>query len=137
MWLVALIALILGLHTSSWQKVSGAIVTQGSFGTLYGGYTTRHAAKGGYLRFDKAEYSYWHEDRYYFGRLICICIPLGVLTKAPDGRTIPVYVLRHAPGFSVLRTGPDYIGIVLLILIGAAPYYLAYVLDKLARATNA
>lgn len=132
-WSVAAVGLMLGLYTTSWDKVSGSVVSTGSFGTFYGGYQTGKAARGGYLRFDKVEYSYWYDDRYYSGRLICICVPIWVVRDVSPGQDVPVYVSKHAPWFGVLRVGPDLLAVFLLILIGAALYYFAHALENLAR----
>ena len=132
-WSVAAVGLMLGVYTTTWKKVPGSVVSTGSFGTFYGGYSTRYAASGGYRRFDTVEYSYWHKGQHSSGRLICFCVPISVLGEVSPGQQIPVYITKYAPSFGVMRVGPDLLAILLLILIGAALYYFAHSLERLAR----
>ncbi len=64
--------------------------------------------------------------------LTCLCIPIGILKDVSSGDKVPVYVLDALPSVSVLHPGPDYVALILLLIIGAAPWGLAQLIRQQA-----
>ena len=61
-----------------------------------------------------------------------MCIPIGILKDVSSGDKVSVYVLDALPSVSVLHPGPDYVAIILLLIIGAAPWGLAQLIRQQA-----
>ncbi len=64
--------------------------------------------------------------------LTCLCIPIGILKDVSSGDKVPVYVLDALPSVSVLHPGPDYVALILLLIIGTAPWGFAQLVRQQA-----
>ena len=64
--------------------------------------------------------------------LTCLCIPIGILKDVSSGDKVSVYVADVLPSVSVLHPGPDYAALILLLIIGAAPWGLAQLIRQQA-----
>lgn len=122
----------IGFYSAFWSKVPGEVLERGVLDSSAGGYTTPHAARAKAITFQSARYAYSYDGQDYTSRLTCLCIPIGILKGVSSGDNVSVYVADVLPSVSVLHPGPDYAALILLLVIGAAPWGLAQLIRQQA-----
>ena len=122
----------IGFYSAFWSKVPGEVLERGVLDSSAGGYTTPHAARAKAITFQSARYAYSYDGQDYTSRLTCLCIPIGILKGVSSGDKVSVYVADVLPSVSVLHPGPDYAALILLLVIGAAPWGLAQLIRQQA-----
>ena len=131
-WFCGFGLFVIGFYSLFWSKVPGDVLERGILHTSAGGYTTPHAARAKAITFQSARYAYSYDGQNYTSRLTCLCIPIGILKDVSSGDKVSVYVADVLPSVSVLHPGPDYVALILLLIIGAAPWGLAQLIRQQA-----
>lgn len=121
-WLAGILIAALGIYSLYWPTVQGEVMQQGNMRSSGGGYNMRHAARVHTVNVQFIQYGYRYRGQSYSSWLPCFCLPIGVFEDTEPGTAIPVYVLDALPAISVLRTGPDLPGSIVLMVLGAIPW---------------
>lgn len=130
-WLLGAMLFALGIYSAFWHSVPGEVLEQRKLYATAGGYTTPRAARAETVAFPMTHYAYAYKGHAYTSRLICWCIPVGLLKEVSAGDSVPVYVADALPSVSVLVPGPDYVTALFLFIVGAAPWGIALYIRRL------
>lgn len=85
---------------------------------------------GGSFDIGLAKYIYSVKGGSYESSLVCICIPIGIDIPAA-GKRVKIYHVPFWPQVSVMKRGPHFILVSILLLFGAFLWVIKRKLDRL------
>jgi len=136
-FLVTALVLVASFSTLFWQKTNGVMTESISKHSLNRYSSVRdkqvklYGVKGSF-RWPNTTYEFKHGDNFYKSTLICICLPVGLITPQA-GQPVTVSYLPFLPEISVIETGPHFLISFILGFCALAAHLLEVFVSKYAK----